>query len=81
MIDRFALEEIVRKKNASEARVAVYDQLSDFTLVQARASVNADQLDVAAAWMEVTKFCLAKMDSEADYLQELRKTLYKAEES
>ena len=75
MIGRQKFDEIRQRAKACAAREAVYDQVSDFALKQAKASLDANQLDISDAWTTIATFCMNKISDELKYLQDLRREL------
>ena len=80
MIDKFELGKMARRALGSKSRVAVYEQLSDLALEQAKASNNVGQLDIAEAWTEIAEFCMTKIVSETDELKKVSDILKKMRE-
>ena len=80
MIDKFELGKMVHRALGSKARVAVYEQLVDLALEQAKASNNVGQLDISAAWTEIAEFCMAKIVSETNELKKVNNILEKMRE-
>ena len=80
MIDKFELGKMIYRAKGSPARVAVYDQMTNLALEQAKASNNVGQPDIAEAWADIAEFCTMKIASEANELKKVNNILEKMRE-
>lgn len=80
MIDKFELTKMLHRAMGSKARVAVYEQMTDLALEQAKASNKVDQMDVSDAWVKIAEFCMSEILAETNELKKVNDILKKMRE-